>query len=71
MSEANRELGLKLKRVEDPESELVSRRRLGDPDTDRFALTLTDKNGNSVTYIGTRKEVRHDLIKLLNQSDRY
>lgn len=61
---------LKLKRVEDPSSELVSRRWSYPDRDDLFELVVTDSNGGSITLLATRDKMRKELIRISNQIDR-
>ena len=64
------ELHLKLKKVEDPRSGLVSK-RLKEPDrADQFKLVVTDGNGGFVTCRADRDKWRKELIKCIHQLDR-
>ena len=61
---------LKLKKVEDPRSGLVSQRWRYPDRADLFELVVTDGNGGSITLLATRDEMRKELIRVSNQIDR-
>ena len=71
MTGVNKVPHLVLKRVDDPESKLVSKRVADLDPADHFELVITDGNGNSVAYPAPQDKMRSVLIKLLHRLDRY